>query len=160
MVDSLPLRKAGLGDIPTLVLHRRRMFEDMAQAENRSHAPAELDAMDSAYARQLHMFLPDGALQAWVIEAADRIVASGAILFADWLPRPGDLTEVLAYLHSVYTEPDYRKRGLAQRIVQTMIDACREKGLKRVNLHASPAGHSIYETLGFLPTNEMRLLLK
>jgi len=41
-----------------------------------------------------------------------------------------------------------------------MLDECRAQGLKRVSLHASPAGQSIYETLGFKPTNEMRLVFE
>ena len=143
-----------------LVKHRRWMFEDMALAKGARHASAELDAMDAAYAQQLHTQLSDGRLQAWVIEAEGRVVASGAILLADWLPRPGDLTGCLAYLHSVYTEPDYRRRGLARRIVQTLIEVCRAKGLRRVMLHASDAGRPMYESMGFAATNEMRLMFE
>jgi GNAT superfamily N-acetyltransferase len=156
---GLVLRKATPDDVSILVKHRRWMFEDMAFARGMSHAPTELDAMDAAYAQQLQAQLPDDRLQAWVVEAEGRVVASGAILFADWLPRPGDLTECLAYVHSVYTEPDYRRRGLARRVVQTLIEVCRAKGLQRVTLHASDAGRPMYEAMGFVATNEMRLML-
>jgi len=159
MVDDLSLREATLVDIPTLVKHRRWMFEDMAQVEGVVLRAADLDEMDVAYAAQLRRHLSEGVQRAWVIEAGGQIVASGALLFAEWLARPNDLTERLAYLHSVFTEAGFRRRGLARRIVVTAIDLCREQGLRRLMLHASRVGRPLYDSLGFLATNEMRLVL-
>jgi predicted GNAT family acetyltransferase len=160
MVDRLPLREANIDDSPDLVQHRRWMFEDMALAENHRLNADDLDRMDREYADKVQQHLIDGRLRAWVIEGDDRVVASGAIWFIDWLPRPDDFTGRLAYLHSVYTIPEYRGIGLARRIVVAMLDECRAQGLKRVSLHASPAGRSIYEALGFKSTNEMRLVFE
>ncbi|HEY4689814.1 MAG TPA: GNAT family N-acetyltransferase [Anaerolineae bacterium] len=159
MSDDLPLREATPADIPVLVNHRRRMSEDIAVMADERHEPRDLDRMDSAYGEHLRTHLDDGSLRAWVIESDGRIVASGAVSFFSWLPRPRDSTERLAYLHSMYTEPEYRRRGLARRIVQAAIDACRAAGMHRLTLHASEAGRSVYQSLGFLPTNEMRLTL-
>ena len=153
------LREATPADVPTLVIHRRRMFEDMAAAGGTPYDVTALDAMDVAYAAHLSLRLVDGAERAWVIESGGRIVASGAVLLSEWLPRPRDLTGRLAYLHSVYTLPEYRRRGLARRIVETAIDFCRAQGLRRLVLHASRDGRPLYESLGFTPTNEMRLVL-
>jgi GNAT superfamily N-acetyltransferase len=153
------LREATPADIPTLVNHRRRMFEDMAAAGGTPHDLAALDAMDVGYAAHLSLRLVDGAERAWVIESGDRIVASGAVLLSEWLPLPSNLTGRLAYLHSVYTLPEHRRRGLARRIVVTAIEFCRAQGLRRLVLHASRDGRPLYESLGFAPTNEMRLVL-
>ena len=153
------LREATPSDIAALVSHRRRMFEDMTALHGETLVAADLDAMDEAYARQLDRMLADGSLRAWVIEAESRVVAGGAILIVEWLPRPHDLTRRLAYLHSVYTEPEHRRRGLARRIVWAAIEACRANGLRRLTLHASDEGRPLYESLGFQQTNEMRLVL-
>lgn len=157
MVDELPLREATPADITTLVRHRRRMFEDMDAAGSEASDAAGLAAMDVLYAEQLRVHLRDGRQRAWVIESAGEIVASGTLLFSDWLPRPSDRTQRLAYLHSVYTQPEFRRRGLARRIVETALAACRELGLRRLTLHASDAGRPLYQSMGFLSTNEMRL---
>jgi len=159
MPDDVPLREATPDDIPTLVNHRRRMFEEMDAVRGWFHEPAKLEAMDAAHALYLRARLADGRLRAWVIEAEGRIVASGAVSFLDWPPRPDDLSQQLALLHSVYTEHSYRRLGLARRIVQAAIEACRAAGLKRLNLHASDAGRSLYKSMNFKPTNEMRLVL-
>lgn len=159
MSDTFVLRLATLDDIPTLVKHRRGMFVDMEALTGGTLDARGLDAMDAAYASYARACLIDGQMSAWVVTATDRVTASGAILFIDWLPRPDGKPAVLAYVHSVYTEPDYRRRGLARRILAAMLAECRAHGLPRLNLHASDQGRGLYEQLGFVPTNEMRLVL-
>lgn len=158
MSNALELRLATLDDIPALVRHRRGMFVDMDALKGAQPDPAQLDAMDAAYANFARERLSDSRMQAWVIADADRVVASGAVLYTDWLPRPDGKQSVLAYVHSVYTEPDYRRIGLARRILKAMLAECQARGLPRLTLHASDQGRGLYEELGFVPTNEMRLV--
>ncbi len=157
---ELNLRLATLDDIPTLVKHRRGMFVDMDALKGVTHDPAQLDAMDAAYAMFARERLSDGRMQAWAVVDDHWIAASGSILYTDWLPRPDGKTPILVYVHSVYTEPEYRRIGLARRILHAMIDECRKRGLPRLTLHASEMGRGLYEQLGFEPTNEMRLVLE
>ena len=58
---------------------------------------------------------------------------------------------------NVYTEPEFRKQGIARQIMSTILTWTREHGLRSVNLHASAEGRPLYEKLGFEATNEMRL---
>ncbi len=159
MPPQFDLRLAILDDIPTLVGHRRGMFVDMEALKGGMLDPAGLAAMDMTYASYLRAHLIDGRLQAWIVADGDRPAASGSILYTDWLPRPDGRQSVLAYVHSVYTEPVYRRLGLARQVLNAMIDECRARGLPRLTLHASNEGRGLYEQLGFVPTNEMRLML-
>ena len=160
MSKSFTLRLATLEDIPTLVSQRRRMFEDMAALKGETHDRAGLEAMDAAYAVQLRYEIPAGSTRVWVIEQAGQIAASGALKLTDWLPRPDGSRRGLVYVHSVYTEPAYRRLGLARRILSAMIDYCHDHGWPRLSLHASELGRGLYEELGFQQTNEMRLVLE
>jgi GNAT superfamily N-acetyltransferase len=159
-MNELKLRLAAVDDIPALVTHRRRMFEDMYAQKDVVRDRAAYDAMDTAYADILHYEIPAGSTRAWVIADGGTIAASGALKFADWLPRPDGQRRGLVYVHSVYTAPEYRRQGLARRILQAMITYCRENGWPRINLHASDMGRGLYEELGFQPTNELRLVLE
>jgi GNAT superfamily N-acetyltransferase len=160
MSTSYTLRLATLNDIPALVNHRRRMFEDLYTQKDVVRDPANYDAMDTAYAVILRYEIPVGSTRAWVIDDSGTIAASGALKFTDWLPRPDGQRRGLVYVHSVYTTLEYRRQGLARRILQAMIGYCRENGWPRISLHASDMGRGLYEELGFLPTNEMRLVLE
>jgi GNAT superfamily N-acetyltransferase len=61
---------------------------------------------------------------------------------------------------NVYTDPAYRRRGIARALMETMIDWCRRERFARVTLHASDDGRHLYESLGFEASNEMRLKLR
>jgi GNAT superfamily N-acetyltransferase len=160
MTTTFRLRLATIDDIPILVSHRRKMFEDMAALKGEQHDRAGLEAMDAQYAAQLRYEIPAGSTRVWVIEDRGQIAASGALKFIDWLPRPDGSRRGLVYVHSVYTELDYRRKGLARRILNVMLDYCRENGWLRISLHASELGRGLYDDLGFKPTNEMRLVLE
>lgn len=160
MTVALTLRLATVDDIPVLVSHRRKMFEDMAAFKGDQVDRAGLAAMDAAYAVLLRYEIPAGSTRVWVIEEAGQIAASGALKFIDWLPRPDGLRRGLVYAHSVYTEPAFRRLGLARRILSAMIDYCRDNGWLRISLHASEMGRGLYGDLGFKQTNEMRLVLE
>ncbi|HSB61454.1 MAG TPA: GNAT family N-acetyltransferase, partial [Vicinamibacteria bacterium] len=61
---------------------------------------------------------------------------------------------------NMYTEPAFRRQGLARQVLEEILAWCREQGLRSVFLHASRAGRPLYESLGFEPTSEMRVVLK
>ena len=44
--------------------------------------------------------------------------------------------------------------------METVVDWCRTEGFYTVSLHASHEGRSLYESMGFRDTNEMRLFLR
>ena len=58
---------------------------------------------------------------------------------------------------NVFTEPEWRRRGVAALLLQRIIAWSREERLDRLVLHASSAGRALYEKMGFVATNEMRL---
>ncbi|MBA3762926.1 MAG: GNAT family N-acetyltransferase [Chthoniobacterales bacterium] len=58
---------------------------------------------------------------------------------------------------NVFTEPEWRRRGVAGLLMQRIINWSRDAGLDGLTLHAADAGRTLYEKLGFVATNEMRL---
>ena len=63
---------------------------------------------------------------------------------------------VVPYLMSMYTVKGFRRKGVASLIVKGALKWCREHEYDGVVLHASKEGRSVYEGLGFEPSNEMR----
>ena len=62
-----------------------------------------------------------------------------------------------AIIINVFTEPDWRRRGIAKLLVEKIIAWARAERLDRLVLHASDEGRSLYAKMGFVQTNEMRL---
>jgi GNAT superfamily N-acetyltransferase len=149
------LRMATVDDLPVIMHHRRCMFIDMGFRDEKS-----LDAMEATSTPFIRAGLENGSFHEWLVETADGVVAGGGVVVQIYPSSPRDPSARRAYILNMYTEPPYRKQGLARLIVETMIRWCREQGFAYVSLHASDDGRHLYEKLGFKPTNEMRLALK
>ena len=88
-------------------------------------------------------------LIAFVARAEGRLVAAAYLLIIEkpanpFLPNGLD-SEVL----SVYTEPEYRGKGICSTLMTNMIEYSKEHGLSRIDLVATSDGYPIYKKLGF-----------
>jgi GNAT superfamily N-acetyltransferase len=153
--NRIVIREATSQDIPEILRQRRAMYEDMGHKDARALATVvELSAGYLADA------LPNGTFRAWLAADGDRAVAGGAVLISPWPAHPYDLECRRATILNVYTDREYRRQGIARQVMQTILDWCKHEGFARVNLHASEEGRHLYESLGFEPSNEMRLKLR
>lgn len=152
---NLRIREATPADIPEILRQRRAMYEDMDYKD-----AAALSAMASVSAAYLKKAMAEKSFRSWLASIENRTVAGGAIIISPWPAHPYDLECRRATILNVYTDREYRRRGIARRILETIIAWCQREGFARVDLHASPDGRHLYESLGFEPGNEMRLKLK
>jgi GNAT superfamily N-acetyltransferase len=116
--------------------------------------------MVNATGDYLKKAIPEGSFRSWLACDSDRVVAGGAVLISPWPAHAYDLECRRATILNVYTEPEYRRRGIARQIMDAMIAWCKQEGFARVTLHASNQGRHLYESLGFEDSNEMRLNLR
>jgi len=63
------------------------------------------------------------------------------------------------YIWSVYVARHERRQGMGRRLTEVCVQALAELDCTHVVLHAAPMGKSVYAAMGFVPTNEMRLIL-
>lgn len=105
--------------------------------------------------------LADGTYRGWLAEAGEpsRVVAGGGVVIVPWPGYPGASEPRRAWILNIYTEPEFRRRGIARHIMAVILEWCRSAGFPSVSLHASAEGRRVYEKLGFVPTTEMRLQL-
>lgn len=156
MQDEIVIREAQPQDIAEIVHQRRRLYEDIGEPDG-----AALDAMQASSAAFLEKAIPTGLFRGWLAETrGGRVVAGGGLMIVPWLSRPADPKPRRAWILNVYTDPEYRRQGIARRLMQTIIQWCRQAGFQAVALHSSADGRPLYESLGFKPTEEMKLVLK
>jgi GNAT superfamily N-acetyltransferase len=154
-VLAITIREGTIANIPEIVRQRRRMCEDM----NYTDAKA-LSTMAALTADYLIKAIPEGSFRSWLACDNGRVIAGGAIVITPWPAHAYDLECRRATILNVYTESEYRRRGIARQIMETMIGWCKQEGFARVSLHASEQGRHLYESLGFVDSNEMRLNLR
>lgn len=89
-----------------------------------------------------------------------RPVACASLSFMDIMPTYGHPTGKRAHLMNVYTNPAYRRQGLAREMVQMLIDLAKSRGVTEISLDATESGRPLYESLGFGTNHEaMNIIL-
>jgi GNAT superfamily N-acetyltransferase len=163
MSERFTIRLATSGDVDAIAEHRARMFEEMGEVP-----PETFEILRAKSRERLRGLLTRGEYIGWLAIPAQRpdIVAGGAgVQLREVLPHPlpcaNEGNKIAEGRHAiilnVFTEPDWRRQGVAVLLLQTIIDWARAERLDRLVLHASEAGRSLYARLGFVDTNEMRL---
>jgi GNAT superfamily N-acetyltransferase len=108
-------------------------------------------ALQATIERWLGERLDSPMFGAFVAELDGRVAGSGGISVYDNPPGPGPTTRE-AYVMSMYTEREYRGRGVAGAILAALLDFARATGgVGRVWLRASEMGRPVYLRAGFEP---------
>ncbi len=142
------IRTAALKDIPVLADHHELMFREIFNYDKIEINETSIHRMKQNYIKKLKKEINKNCF-AWLIEIRGKVVASAAITFISLVPTPYDENTDTGYLHSVYTDKEYRKKGYAEKLIKTILKHCKNNGIKRVDLVASKAGKGIYKRNGF-----------
>jgi GNAT superfamily N-acetyltransferase len=148
-------RLAQPADAPEIVRLRALMFESMGQDASdltwrtncRAHLEAELRA---------------GRMVGVVVDAPEGpgLAACGVAEVSVRVPSPRLPDGSSAYVGSMSTDLHWRRQGMARAILERLLDELTQRGVMRIELHATPEGEPLYESLGFLDRHggrEMRL---
>jgi GNAT superfamily N-acetyltransferase len=155
------VRRAELKDAAVIARHRARMFQDMGEI------PATMfDDFVEASRVWTERALASGEYLGWLAipkTQPDGIAAGAGVQLRQVPPHPlrpskGDAFAKgrHAIVLNVFTEPEWRKRGVAVLLMNEILGWARNEKLDRLVLHASPEARSLYERMGFIATNEMR----
>jgi GNAT superfamily N-acetyltransferase len=151
---SYTIRPATLTDIPHVIQHRESMFREMG-------IPAIFDEMAVAMQAWLREAIPAKTYQGWVAVSGEGVVVAGAgLIVIPWPPGPISMDPRCGFVFNVYTEPPHRQQGLARRLMDAIHEWCRAEGLERMVLNASTFGKPLYETMGYVATNEPMMRMR
>ena len=148
------IRPATIADIPHIVSHRVQMFRDMGIA-------AEFEDMAAATELWLRHALPSQAYRGWMAAAPNGEIAGGSgLIVIPWPPGPMTLDPRCGFVFNVYTLPAHRQQGVARLLMAAMHDWCKAEGIERVVLNASTFGHSLYESMGYVASEQPMMRLR
>ncbi|SDO04281.1 GNAT family N-acetyltransferase [Acetanaerobacterium elongatum] len=146
-------RKATLQDIDELVDIRIAMRNerenvkeiDIVQFRENTRAYFQTGMTDNSYI-------------SWVAVENSNIVSISGMCFYRIPPTYANITGLVAYVMSVYTKPEFRRRGIAQALFEHLLAEAENRGCTVITLNASPMGRSLYEKYGFTANNQAKKL--
>jgi GNAT superfamily N-acetyltransferase len=161
--SAFHIREATLADREVISHHRVSMLFEMGVLQL-----GNVEDLRDATMAYLADAMPSGEYRGWLAEltaAPSRVVAGCGAHIRNIPPFPlesdGPETPIAAgrqaYVVNVYTELEFRRQGLARQLIQTVLAWTEAYGFDSVALHATDLGRALYESLGFVPSNEMRL---
>ncbi len=155
------IRRADVRDADVIARHRARMFHDMGDL-----GEERLDDFLAASQAWTERGLASGEYIGWLASPKDEpgvVIAGAGVQRRQVAPHPhrpprdgGFANGRHAIVLNVFTEPEWRNRGVGLLLMKEIIRWTREEKLDRLVLHASTQARSLYERLGFVGTNEMR----
>ena len=149
---AIPIRAATAADVEALASLRAAFLAEVAGAD--AADPRLLDALRSYF----RLAVPAGEFVGYVAEADGAAVATGGLVFHRHAPSAKSLDGLEGYVMNMYTAPPWRGRGIATRLLHSLLGDARRRGCARVSLHAISRAHKIYAGAGFTPVDsEMRL---
>ncbi|HUT49635.1 MAG TPA: GNAT family N-acetyltransferase [Alphaproteobacteria bacterium] len=157
-MSNVTIRAAGPVDDLVLARHFHAMWRD--NDVPKTAIVADWEARVASFLAEARARLD---YQGFIAESGDGTVvgSAGGQRFAGLYPdvlAPAHRT--YGYVWGVYVEAGWRCRGIARRLTEAAIEHLKGMGCTRVLLHSSPHGRTVYEKLGFEPTNEMGRTLR
>ena len=151
---NLNYRKATLKDIDLLTKSRIEVLRaanglsddaDMTEVKHQSY---------EYYRKALH----DSTHTAYLVFNGDRFAGAGGISYYQVMPTFRNPSGNKAYIMNIYTRPEYRRQGIARRMLDILIKDAKARGISFITLEATPMGRPLYEKAGFVPLNDEMIL--
>lgn len=136
-------------DIPELIrLRLEYMIDDYGSISEQERQSME-EQLPDYFERRLGK-----ELIAFVARAESRLVAAVYLLVIEKPSNPSMLNGLVGEVFSVFTEREYRGKGISTRLMNDMIAYAREKRLCHIDLKATDEGYPLYKKLGFEDKNQ------
>jgi ribosomal protein S18 acetylase RimI-like enzyme len=151
---TILIRETDSNDDSLIARHFYQLWRDTGVAEDRI-----CDDWQTVVMNFLHQARQELSYKAFLAEVDGVVVGSSSCqLFAGLYPLVlTDRQRKYGYIWGVYVEATYRGRGIAKQLTQAAIAHLKTLGCTDAILHASPMGQPVYDRLGFVSSNEMRL---
>lgn len=147
-------RIATLEDIEFLTTSRIEVLRAANKLDN-SVDMSEVEASSREYYKRA---LANGTHVAILVMEGDSFVGAGGVSYYKVMPTYHNPSGEKAYIMNMYTNPAYRRQGIAFMTLDMLVQDAKKRGITQISLEATDMGRPLYEKYGFVPMNaEMEL---
>lgn len=147
---NLTYKKATLEDIDILTETRIEVL----RAANKLSVDADMSEVERQSYSYYQKALYDGSHIAYLVYDESRCVGTGGVSFFQVMPTYHNPSGDKAYIMNMYTNPEYRRKGIAYKTLDMLIKDIKSKGISSIPLEATAMGRPLYEKYGFVKMND------
>ena len=138
------IRKATMEDIDILI--KLRIDYLLADVGNLTEEEENIirSQLTTYYVKHInHDFI------ALLAEIDNKVVSTAFLVISEKPANPAFITGKTGTLLNVFTYSEYRRRGIATKVICQIIEEAKKLGVSSIDLYATPDGKPLYKKLGF-----------
>ena len=129
-------------ELDTFIEMRINQLREEGAKENIDLRPALKDY----YNRHIR----EGTFVSWLAVDGDKIIGTSGMSFVEKPPYFGCPNGKIGLLSSMFTNPDYRRKGIAKELLCRVVEEARKFGCGTIQITASDMGVKLYTAYGFV----------
>ena len=138
-------KKCGLEDIDLLTVMRVLVLV----AANRLPKETDMSQVEKHSREYYKKALADGSHTAYLVFDGDKVIGTGGISYYSVMPTFYNVSGRKAYVMNMYTDPAYRRQGVAIKTLDLLVKDSLSRGVEQIGLEATDMGRPLYERYGF-----------
>ena len=142
MFMAITYRKMTAADLDTFISMRITQLREEGATEDIDLEPALKD--------YYNRHLADGTFVSWLALDGEKIIGTSGMSFVEKPPYFSCPTGRIGLLSSMFTDPGYRRMGIARELLDRVVNEAREYGCGAVHITASDMGVKLYTAYGFV----------
>ena len=139
---EITYRKLETSDLDTFISMRITQLREEGATEDMDLVPALKD--------YYNRHLADGTFVSWLALDGEKIIGTSGMSFVEKPPYFSCPTGRIGLLSSMFTDPGYRRMGIAKELLDRVVNEAREYGCGAVHITASDMGVKLYTAYGFV----------
>ena len=125
------------------------VFIDMRIAQLREEGAKEDIDLRPALQDYYRRHMADGTFVSWLAVDGSHIIGTSGISIVEKPPYFGCPSGKIGLLSSMYTDPAYRRQGIAKELLSRVVNEAKACGCGTVQITASDMGVLLYTDFGF-----------
>ena len=138
---NLIYKRAELEDIDILTKTRIEVL----RAANQLSDDTDMSEVERESYNYYQKALCDGSHIAYLVFDEERFVGAGGVSFFQVMPTYHNPSGNKAYIMNMYTNPEYRRKGIAIKTLDMLIKDAKNRGVTAISLEATDMGRPLYE---------------
>ena len=147
----IQIRKPTDADIDALIKSRCRTMREVCDFGEDYEFSAEFMESTKEY------FLHGNGTTAIATDdssGAPQIVGNATLCYTNMMPTFSHPSGKRAHLMNVHVEKEFRRKGIARRMIEFLEAEAKERGVTEISLDATDDGRKLYEAMGWHANNE------
>ena len=144
---TITYRKLTQSDLDTFINMRITQLTEEYTTEGRE-VPKNVD-LAAALKAYYEKHMTEDTFVSWLALDGEKIIGTSGMSFVEKPPYFTCPTGRLGLLSSMFTDPDYRRMGIAKELLHRVVEEARTYGCGAVQITASDMGVKLYSAYGF-----------